>query len=317
MGRYAGVFHFSDSLFQSLLRILLAALLFAMPLHADVYTLSAPRYICNPGTVVTVPINLDHAAGIAGIRVQVNYDPQVLTLTAVQPGPLGAQFDLSSETADGALTIDFARATQLATGSGRLAELRFVTNAGATTDLYSDLALAKFEISDESAVRDLAATHTLAIENGSIHVSLSNNIDNAGNGLPDWWEMQYGLDLFAPASQDSDHDGQNNLLEYAFGGNPLVPDAAQTGPISDIEVVDGHPYLTLTFLRRKPPTTPTYLLEETDGLLGWSSLDPDLRLVAPPTDLGNGMERVTVRGQFPLDAPQAPAQSFLRIGVEP
>ncbi len=112
--------------------------------------------------VVIVPVSLDNAAGVAGIRVQVNYDPQVLTLTDVLTAPLGSQFSLSNEIADGAVTIDLVRATPLATGSGRLALLRFVTNAGATTDLYSDLALAKFEISDESGVRDFAATHTLA-----------------------------------------------------------------------------------------------------------------------------------------------------------
>jgi hypothetical protein len=303
---------------QPLRRTLLAATLLVTPIHADVFTLSAPHYACNPGAVVSVPISLDHAAGVAGIRVQVNYDPQVLTLTDVQPGPLGEQFDLSNESAGGAVTIDLARATALADGTGRLAVLRFVTNAGATTDLYSDIALAQFEISDESGVRDLAATHTLATVNGSVSVSLSGNLDNESNGLPDWWEQLYALDLFAPATgRDNDGDSLDNLLEYAFGGNPLVPDIAQAGPLSNMQAVAGHPYLTLTFLRRQPPATLNYQLQESDGLLGWSSINPDLRLVAPPTDLGNGMERVTVRGEHPLDAPEAPAQSFMRIGVEP
>ena len=293
------------------------AALLAMPLHADVYTLSAPHYSCNPGAVVIVPVNLDNAAGVAGIRLQVNHDPQVLALTDVQAGPLGARFEVSHEITEGSVTIDLARATPLDSGSGRLVLLRFVTNAGATTDLYSDLALAKFEISDESGVRELAASHTPATSNGSVSVSVAGDIDNESNGLPDWWEQQYALDLFAPASEDSDGDTLCNLLESAFGGNPLVSDVAQTGPMSNIEEVDGHPYLTLTFLRRKPPTTLNYLLDESSDLLGWSSLDPNLRLVAPPIDIGDGMERVTVRGAYPLDAPQAPAQSFLRIAVEP
>ena len=316
IGRYASVSCFSDRLIQPFRHALLAAALLATPLHADVYTLSAPHYACNAGALVTVPVSLDNAAGIAGIRVQVNYDPQVLALTDVQAGPLGAQFDLSHEIADGAVTLDFVRATPLATGAGQLALLHFVTNAGATTDLYSDLALAKFEISDETGVRDLAATHTPATSNGSVSVSVARDIDNAGNGLPDWWELQYGLDLFAPANQDSDGDSCDNLLEFAFGGNPRVPDVDQTNPGSSILDVEAHPYLTVTFRRRKERATLNYLLQECDTLGAWSSVSPDLRLVAPPLDLGNGMERVTVRGAYPLDAPEAPAQSFLRIGVE-
>ena len=317
--RDSGAPHVADRLTHPLRYTLLAAVLVAAPLsQADVYTLSAPHYSCNPGAVVIVPINLDTAAGAAGIRVQVNYDPQVLALTDVQAGPLGAQFDLSSEITVGTVTIDLMRATPLATGSGRLALLHFVTNAGSTTDLYSDLALARFEISDESGVRDFAATHTLVTRSGSVNVSGSGDIDNESNGLPDWWELQYGLDLFAPASgQDSDGDTLDNLLEYAFGGHPKVPDIGAARPFFTVLEFEDHPYLTVTFHRRKPPATPRYLLQESNGLLGWSSTDPDLRLVAPPIDLGGGMERVTVRAGHPLDAPQAPARSFLRIAVEP
>lgn len=319
IGLDAGATRVPDRLTRPLRHTLLAVTLLAAPLlHADVYTLSAPHYSCNAGAVVSVPINLDHATGVAGIRMQVNYDPQVLILTNVQAGPLGAQFAMSNEIADGSVTIDLVRATPLTTGAGRLALLRFVTNAGATTDLYSDLALARFEIGDETGVRDLAVAHTLAVRNGSVSVSLSANIDNESNGLPDWWELQYGLDLFAPAiGRDNDGDALDNLLEYAFGGNPLIPDAGQAGPFSNIQNVDGHPYLTLTFLRRKPPATVNYLLQECPGLDGWSSINPDLRLAAPTIDLGNGMERVTARSEFPLDAPEAPIQSFMRIAVEP
>jgi hypothetical protein len=266
--------------------------------------------------VVIVPLNLDQADGIAGIRIQINFDPQVVTLTDVQPGPLGAQFDMSHEIADGAVTIDLIRATQLASGSGRLALLRFVTNSGATTDLYSDLALAQFQISDDTGVRDLTATHTPATVNGSVRVSASGNIDNESNGIPDWWEEQYGLDLFAPSSDDSDGDTLGNLLEFAFGGNPKTPDHGDIGPISLIQSIEGHPYLTLTFHRRRAPTNLNYLLQEGEGLAGWSSISPDLRLVAPVTDLGDGLERVTVRGVHPLDAPEAPSRSFMRLKVE-
>ncbi len=47
-------------------------------------------------------------------------------------------------------------------------------------------------------------------------------IDSDGNGLPDWWQLQYfgyvGVDPYA----DPDGDGWNNLQEYQKGTNPNV-----------------------------------------------------------------------------------------------
>jgi hypothetical protein len=45
--------------------------------------------------------------------------------------------------------------------------------------------------------------------------------DADGDGLPDWWETKYHLDLnHAGGLDDPDHDGVNNLAEYRAGTNP-------------------------------------------------------------------------------------------------
>ena len=46
------------------------------------------------------------------------------------------------------------------------------------------------------------------------------------DGLPDGWEMFYGLDMNNPddAQQDRDEDGLTNLEEYQLGTNPTLPD---------------------------------------------------------------------------------------------
>jgi uncharacterized lipoprotein NlpE involved in copper resistance len=51
--------------------------------------------------------------------------------------------------------------------------------------------------------------------------------DNDNDGMPDAWELQYGLDPLDPADAalDPDADGRTNLQEYQNGSNPLVPDA--------------------------------------------------------------------------------------------
>jgi hypothetical protein len=49
--------------------------------------------------------------------------------------------------------------------------------------------------------------------------------DTDGDGLPDWWERQFGLDPYSAvgdngASGDPDHDGKTNLQEYLAGTDP-------------------------------------------------------------------------------------------------
>jgi hypothetical protein len=47
-------------------------------------------------------------------------------------------------------------------------------------------------------------------------------IDSDGDSLPDWWEMKYLHILNQTAIGDFDHDGYNNIEEYAAGTDPTV-----------------------------------------------------------------------------------------------
>ena len=47
-------------------------------------------------------------------------------------------------------------------------------------------------------------------------------LDSDGDSLPDWWEMKYFANLNQTATGDFDHDGYNNLEEYAAGQDPTV-----------------------------------------------------------------------------------------------
>lgn len=61
----------------------------------------------------------------------------------------------------------------------------------------------------------------------SLHISLENaNGDADDDGMPDSWEMQYGLDKNDPADAalDNDTDNLTNLQEYTLGTNPIDND---------------------------------------------------------------------------------------------
>ncbi|MDD5223978.1 MAG: hypothetical protein PHE84_08295 [bacterium] len=55
---------------------------------------------------------------------------------------------------------------------------------------------------------------------------ISRTQDTDGDGMPDYWEIQYGLNPSNPndASLDLDNDGYTNLEEYQGGTDPTVPD---------------------------------------------------------------------------------------------
>ncbi len=53
-------------------------------------------------------------------------------------------------------------------------------------------------------------------------------LDSDQDSLPDWWEEKYFGDLSQTAKGDYDHDGYDNLEEYAQGTNPTVKDPRPT-----------------------------------------------------------------------------------------
>jgi hypothetical protein len=74
-------------------------------------------------------------------------------------------------------------------------------------------------------VEDRAGLTSKARVNITICAALSYADDCDADGLPDYWEVAYGLDPFDPtdAAKDSDGDGYTNLQEYRANTNPKEP----------------------------------------------------------------------------------------------
>jgi pimeloyl-ACP methyl ester carboxylesterase len=68
---------------------------------------------------------------------------------------------------------------------------------------------------------------------------LSCTLDSDGDGMPDWWEMQYGLNHTDPADRNWDYDGDDysNLQEYVHQTDPTdedsFPGSTNSGRIPD------------------------------------------------------------------------------------
>lgn len=202
--------------------------------------LSIPHYLGRPDTEVVVPVEIDDAAGLASMHAAVNFDRNILELVAVRRGPLGNLFDLVWQQDDGVLDLFLARDEALVSGSGRLVFLTFRVNEGAETNLYSDLALADFSLGDESGVVAVERVASFVGTGGRVTVTDGAAIDNAGNGLPDEWELANGLDPFsATADGDPDGDGLTNGQEAQLGFDPTAADTDGDGYPDRWEYVAG------------------------------------------------------------------------------
>ena len=62
--------------------------------------------------------------------------------------------------------------------------------------------------------------------------------DSDGDGIPDEWEIEHGLDIFDPsdAYADFDEDELTNIQEYTFGTNPNIADS-DGDSVSDSEEI--------------------------------------------------------------------------------
>jgi hypothetical protein len=122
--------------------------------------------------------------------------------------------------------------------------------------------------------------------------------DTDGNGLPDWWELQYfGVLTGTDPNGDPDHDGASNLLEYLSGTNPT--NAVSCFHITRLAL--GSP--KKIFVYCEPGNY--YTLQRANGLgTGWTNVPNEIR-ISPPAE-----------GVLEMDDSLGGPSSFYRVLLE-
>jgi len=70
--------------------------------------------------------------------------------------------------------------------------------------------------------------------NGTNPLVLNSSLDDSdGDGMPDQWEIAFGIEPATGSTADSDGDGVWNLAEYKNGSNPLVDNSSYSDSDSD------------------------------------------------------------------------------------
>ncbi|HUA37842.1 MAG TPA: S8 family serine peptidase [Candidatus Sulfopaludibacter sp.] len=130
-------------------------------------------------------------------------------------------------------------------------------------------------------------------------LDLQRMVDTDGNGLPDWWELQYFGHLTGTnPNADPDHDGMNNLEEWIAGTNPTnaasvlranVVSNSASGVVVSWSSVAGKTY---------------WLARSTNLATGFSTISTNIAATAP-TNIS------TDTAVLPGNTPR-----FYRVGVE-
>jgi hypothetical protein len=140
--------------------------------------------------------------------------------------------------------------------------------------------------------------------------------DTNGNGLPDAWEAESGLNASDLAFGDRDRDGMLNIVEYALGLDPTVPDGpAGCWITTETNPADGLRYLVLHYRHRLSMTDWTIDVETSPDPIHWSAAPSGFEQTQAPTTLpGGAVEVVHVRVLQPM---AGAARAFVRLHVRP
>ena len=138
------------------------------------------------------------------------------------------------------------------------------------------------------------------------------SIEQTGSSSSNWWSI-HEINLFAPPAdsvlpfaswqqfyfadsppeilEDTDEDGLNTLVEFAFNLDPTTPDSVS----QPIAMVVAGGAVEMTFSRWREPNGVTYEMESSGDLSAWDDSNISIETVGTPVGNNDGTETVTLR----------------------
>ncbi|MGA1864483.1 MAG: cohesin domain-containing protein [bacterium] len=106
----------------------------------------------NPCEQITVPVDIDNAADIAGIDLEIAFDPDILKLVNVEKADLTGTFLLMhGDSGDGTLWVSLAYHTGITSGTGSLVYLIFEVLPSAVAYDSTEVSIRKVLLYNEAA----------------------------------------------------------------------------------------------------------------------------------------------------------------------
>jgi YD repeat-containing protein len=143
--------------------------------------------------------------------------------------------------------------------------------------------------------------------------SVGAGADGDGDGIADYYEIRFtGTVAGLVATGDEEGDGLTNLREFAFGRDPRQSDSSNLTPVSIEPPTGANQYFTLRYNRPKSaPLLLAYSAEVSFDLVTWDNTVTAVEQTGV-TDLGNGLEQVTVRALSPVSVQP---RIFIRVRI--
>ncbi len=148
-------------------KFLLGALLGLFALSGSGRTVATSTLVCNPGTIVAVPLTMDDLSDVGAALFTVNYDTTAVVCLGIDAGEAVAGSSFTAfDSGEGTILIS---ATAFAAEAGEVARLRFFAREG-TQGLYSDITIVDADIAAKDGLTDLAVKNPVEIINGMVRI---------------------------------------------------------------------------------------------------------------------------------------------------
>lgn len=181
------------------------------------------------GTVIEAGLQITTDTDLAGFNAEIIL-PDGVIVDSVQLGDLltpSENFGFAFAVDGQSLRVVAASGIDTLTGSGEILKLRLLLEAELPG--LKELAFAETNpdplINSQHAVSNADGSESLphSFSNTSFLV-FSESSDYDSDGMPDEWEVEFGLDpLTNNTNEDSDDDGFTDLEEYLGDSNPIDP----------------------------------------------------------------------------------------------